>query len=391
MARTKKITLCWYARVGSRWQYFPVIYERVRGQLLPRHGWVLHNKVETEYPVGRYVLRSYTEGRKVYTPVPQNFPSVAMAALERTRRAAIADGVTRDPRKLLKTATSAYIKDCKAQGHMEAAGQARVVLGEFVPLCVNVHWVKHITREHILAFHQKLRDRGCVPRTIANKDARLRSFLRFCDVDTSFLPSKPKYEESEPEIYTPGEIKTIFGVADEYMGIVVRMALMLGLREQEIMYSEWADVDWHHATFRVQGKPRLGFAVKDYAQRLIPIKEELLQMLAEWQKLRPETTLIVGDDRGVPEGHMLRKLKRLAHRAGLNCGQCASCLKSKECERWFLHKFRATFCTRMLRETDPATVMKLAGHSNIETTMRYLAPASGEKMQAHANAINWTE
>jgi integrase len=210
-------------------------------------------------------------------------------------------------------------------------------------------------------------------------------------VDTSFLPPKPKYEETEPEIYTPGELKTILEAADDYMGIVIRMALMLGLREQEIMYAEWTDIDWHYATFRVQGKPNLGFAVKDSAQRQIPIPDALLQMLTEWQKLRPETTLIVGNDKGQPEGHLLRKLKHLAHRAGLNCGVCAGCLKNSECEQWFLHKFRATFCTLMLREADPATVMELAGHSNIETTMRYLAPASGEEMQAHANAIQWTE
>lgn len=175
------------------------------------------------------------------------------------------------------------------------------------------------------------------------------------------------------------------------MGIVIRMALMLGLREREVEFAEWSDIDWQHATFRVQGKPDLGFAVKDYAQRLIPIPDALLQMLAQRKEQSPETTLIVGNDEGEPEGHLLRKLKQLARRAGLNCDQCASCLKSKECERWFLHKFRATFCTRMLRQADPVTVMKMAGHSNIETTMRYLAPASGVEMQAHANAIKWTE
>jgi integrase len=209
-------------------------------------------------------------------------------------------------------------------------------------------------------------------------------------MDISFFPPRPKYEETEAEIYNPAELKTILDAADGYMGIVIRMALMLGMREQEIGYAEWADIDRHQATFRVQGKPNLGFAVKDYAQRMIPIPDVLLQALAEWRRLRPDTTLIVGNDRGQPEGHLLRKLKQLARKAGLNCNQCASCLKSKECERWFLHKFRATFCTLMLRQADPATVMKMAGHSNIETTMRYLAPASGEAMQAHANAIKWT-
>jgi integrase len=174
-----------------------------------------------------------TEGRKIYTSVNTDHPVMAMIALGRARKAAFAEGISQDPRKLIKTGQAAYIKDCKAQGHMGAAGQARVVLEEFVPLCAGVYWVKNITRAHVLAFHQKLRDRGCAPRTIANKDARLRSFLRFCGVDTSFLPSRPKYEETEAEIYTPGELKTILDAADDYMGIVIRMLLMLGLREKE--------------------------------------------------------------------------------------------------------------------------------------------------------------
>ena len=370
----KTITLCWYAKVGETWQYFPVILETVHGRSQPKHGWVLHNGVETNYPVGRYVLRSYTEGRKVYKPVNENHPVVAMAALSRSRREAFNEGIIQDPKKLIKTAKAAYIKDCKAQRHMEAAEQARVVLDEFLPLCAGVYWVKNITRQHVLAFHQKLRDRRCSSRTIANKDARLRTFLRFCGVDTSFLPPKPKYEETEAQIYAPGELKTILEAADDYMGTVVRMVLMLGLREQEIEYAEWSDIDWYHATFRVQGKPHLGFAVKDYAQRLIPIPDPLLQLLAQRKELNPETAFIVGNDEDKPEGHLLRKLKQLARRAGLNCDECASCLRSKECERWFLHKFRATFCTRMLRQADPATVMKMAGHSNIETTMRYPPP-----------------
>ena len=391
MAGAQKITLCWYAKVGKSWQYFPALFENVGGIPTPRLGWVIHNGVQTEYSTGRFVLRSYKNGRKVYSPVSHNNPTVAVVALSRARRQAVSVRTSRDPKKFLFTAKLVYIKDCKDQGHMEAAEQARVVLDEFLPLCRDAGWVRNITRAHVLAFHNRLRERGCAPRTIANKDARLRSFLRYCGADMSFLPPRPKYEETEAQIYTPGELKTILEAADEYLGTVIRMALMLGLREQEIEYAEWSDIDWHHATFRVQGKPALGFAVKDYAQRQVPIPDPLLQLLAQRKELNPETTLIVGNDEGKPEGHLLRKLKQLVRRSGLNCEQCAPCLKSKECERWFLHKFRATFCTRMLRQADPATVMKMAGHSNIETTMRYLAPASGEAMQAHANAIKWTE
>jgi integrase len=245
----------------------------------------------------------------------------------------------------------------------------------------------------IYRYHKKLRAKGLSNRTIANKHLRLRSWLKFCGVDTSFMPDVPKYEEPIPTIYTPEQVKGILESANEYMGIALRLALMLGLREQEIMYAEWSDIDWHHSVFRVQGKKRKKwkFDVKDYAQRDIPIPQEFITLLKEWQDKRERTTVIVGNDADEPEGHLLRKLKQLARRAGLNCGTCDPCQKRKECEEWFLHRFRATFCTRMLRQTDPRTAQYLMGHSSLETTMAYLAIASSDAMQANANAIKWTE
>jgi integrase len=222
----------------------------------------------------------------------------------------------------------------------------------------------------------------------------VRSWLKFCGVNTAFLGSKPTYEESEPTIYTPGEIEIILNAADEYMRIVISLALMLGLRDQEVMYAEWADIDWHYATFRVQGKTRKDwkFAVKDKAQRIIPIPQDLLSRLQAWSDARPGTSLIVGNDERKPERHLLRRLKQLARRAGLNCGKCDGCHRTvSECEGWFLHKFRATFCTKVLRQADAKTAQYLAGHSDIKTTLRYLARATWEELQAHANAIKWTQ
>jgi len=359
-----------------------------------RHGWVMNKRELKEYPQGRYVLRSYHEGKKVYQPIESGNPRDAVLALLRARREAVGSKVKRNPLTFTKTAAEAYIKDCDSRQAFEAKEQARLVLDEFLalPMCRSVVHVRSIAREHIFAFHKALRERGMSPRTIANKDARVRSWLKFCGVDLSFLPPKPKFEETLPTIYDPAEIKAILEAADPYMGIAIRLALMLGLREQEIMFAEWDDVDFHHATYRVQGKPGLGFAVKDSAQRLIPIPTDLLARLTAWREQRPKTTLIVGNDEDKPEGHFLRKLKTLARKAGLNCGRCDGCLrKVPECEQWFLHKFRATFCTRMLRQTDAKTVQALAGHSDLNTTLSYLVPASGRELQAHANAINWTE
>lgn len=378
-----------------------MIMEKVHGVTQPRHGWVRDRGELVEYPSGHYQLRTYEQSRPKYQTIESCHPRDAASALQRALRASAASGETRNPLTLIRTATEAYIKDCRQQGHTEAEAHARAVLKEFMAVCP-VTTVRSISREHIYAFRKTLRAKGNSDRTIANKEARVRSWLKFCKFDLATLPKKQSYEETLPTIYAPSELRTILEAAeqtDPYMVVVVNMALKLGLREKEIQFAEWDDIDAHHSVFRVQGKTRKvaggkgwKFAVKDKQQRDVPIPADLLQTLSEWHEKRPDTTLIVGNDQDQPEGHLLRKLKALARKAGLNCGRCEGCQRkgaAQECENWFLHKFRATFCTRMLRQTDPKTVMYLAGHSDIQTTLAYLAHATGAEMQKHANAVNW--
>jgi integrase len=86
----------------------------------------------------------------------------------------------------------------------------------------------------------------------------------------------------------------------------------------------------------------------------------------------------------------LLSLKRRVRQAGLNCGTCEACLARKECERWFLHKFRATFITKLLQSgMDLRTVMKLSGHSDLESVMRYLSPAADEAIKKHVSNVKW--
>lgn len=65
-------------------------------------------------------------------------------------------------------------------------------------------------------------------------------------------------------------------------------------------------------------------------------------------------------------------------------------MEREECERWYLHKFRATNTTNLLRAgIDPRTVMQYTGHSDLGTVMRYLSPAELPDTQKKINRIAW--
>ena len=91
-----------------------------------------------------------------------------------------------------------------------------------------------------------------------------------------------------------------------------------------------------------------------------------------------------------PDGHLLRRLKLLVKKAGLGCGSCASCITKTGCEDWWLHKFRATYITTLLRSgMDLRTTMRLSGHADLESVMRYLRPAATIEVQDRVNAVKW--
>ena len=394
MANTPKITLMWYCLTPRGWRYFPVRMEEHHGSRQAQHGWVNDGGQVVQYMQGRYVLRSYTDGKKVYSPIETCNPRDAVVVWGRARRMAASQPAEYGLR-LLRDAAAAYVADCEQRQAMEAAAQARLTLDEFIAVMKSstpgAAYTHSLTRKNVLAYHAAMRKRGLSPRTVANRHDRLKSFLRWCKVDTSFMPDTPRYEKSLPSIYTPKETAAILAASDDHMRVVLLMGLKLGLRELEIAHAEWGDVHWEDKVFRVSGKPHWDFRVKDAEERDVPIPADVLAVLKTWREKHPKTKLIVGTDTDRPNFHLLRTLKRLAKRSGLSCGDCDGCSsETGECERWTLHEFRRTYCTTMLRNgVDARSVQAWAGHADLQTTMRYLRPTAAKESQDKVNAVTW--
>ena len=291
--------------------------------------------------------------------------------------------------KTLKATAAAYIDNAVKRGASEAAEQARLVCNEFLRL-MKATKVDQVTQDDIFAYHEWLRKNQCGDRTVSNKHMRLTSWLRFAGIDPKQIPPRPRYEEKLPDMYSSAQTSALLAAADPYMRMCILLALKCGLRDQKLRHVEFRDIAWETKTLRVRAKPQWNFTVKTWEQREVPVPNDLLKALQEWQRERPGKTLILGTKNQRPNTKLLRALKYVARRGKLNCDRCAPCLERKECEVYTLHRFRRTYITTLLPgRIDLRTVQAYAGHKDIASTMRYLTPQTASEAQDAINAIEW--
>jgi integrase len=293
-------------------------------------------------------------------------------------------------RVAMRPKLEAMVQDALRRGANEAAAMG----GRIVRECAQITkytYSDEITREGVFGWHEALRRKGNGDRTIYVKHTRLFSFLRFAKLDTSVLPPTPKYEKTLPTVYDPVDVGELMERCDDRLNLILSVALQCGLREQELVYLQYADLHFRHRTLRVRGKEQYGFRVKDAEERDVAVPDALLARLKTWHQ-EHEVELLFGTRGDRPDGHLLRGFKRASRAADLNCGHCERCKsKRKECRGWTLHRFRRSYMTTMLRSgVDLRTVQAMAGHADITSTMRYLRPASGAEIQSKINLIAWT-
>jgi integrase/recombinase XerD len=179
-----------------------------------------------------------------------------------------------------------------------------------------------------------------------------------------------------------------------------------GCRDNEVVHGVWTDIDFRLKTNDVKDKPEFPkFEVKDFEERVIPLPDALIVMLLEHRKRHPTERLIFAGQNGHFDHHLIRRLKSLAFKAGLNCGRCQSrnkrtgavktCDQFPVCKEWTLHRFRKTFAT-MHSEAGVRleNISSWLGHADLETTKTYLevGEASSQKTRQQVNqSFQWLE
>jgi len=229
-------------------------------------------------------------------------------------------------------------------------------LREFYQSCGNKP-LSSITVQDLEDFQAYMDKEGLSDRTMANRIGEVVTLLRYFKIKDVTL--SVKYVEKKVRAYRADELDALFAMATPDEWVLFQFFLGLGPREQEVMYAHWSDVDFVDGIYKVTAhQPR--FTPKDYEEREIPLPAHLGAALRE-RRREVESQLIFPTPSGKPDGHMLRKLKALAKRAGLDP------------TKFGLHVFRKTFATLLHRAgVDARTIQQRLGHSDLETTLLYL-------------------
>ena len=356
-------------------RFVPVV-QAANGRIKPN--WVVIDGAEQRYPGGSYYLDWTEDGKRRRVSVGKSASQADARRLRKeTELKAIEQGIELAPeggdrRRKLGDAITLYLEEIKLSKKPKTFSAYSKALSYFQESCTKT-FVEQVDRVDMLKYAAYLRDtKKQSPRSCYNKFETMMTFLKSQGVrEIVRTEDWPRYVEEEPEVYEREELDKFFAACDDNERLLFEFFLMTGMREQEVMYSTWPDVNFKYSTVSMRWKPDYGWTPKAYKEREIPIPARLLT------KLKDASTgkgLLFPNGGGSPNGHFHRICKNIAKRAGLDP------------EGWWLHKFRATFATWHLQAgVDLRTVQKWLGHTDLESTMRYLKAARGAEVQAKVN------
>jgi integrase/recombinase XerD len=379
--QSREVNLTKRVQTPKGMRYCPVVLSpngRVKPDL------VLLNGKPEKHPEGAYYLEWREQGKRVRLSVGKDAQD---AAARRQRKEAelnaLNNGVSvlpesGDGHRTVAAAVAQFLEETELTKKPKTLAAYSKALNYFTESCRKLY-LYEIERHDLLKFSGFLRDeKKQSPRSVYNKFEIVMTFLKANAIRGLVGKNDwPRYTEEEPEMYEPEELDKLFKACDAEERLWFEFFLMTGMREQEVMYIYWSDVNFAASTVRVSHKPDRNWTPKAYKEREIPIPSKLVKSLKAWKAKADKTCGLVFPTAGCnPKLDFLDCLKACAERAKLNK------------EDFWLHKFRSTFATRCLwAGVDLRTVQQWLGHSDMESTMRYLKPSRSAKVREKVNQI----
>ena len=243
----------------------------------------------------------------------------------------------------------------------------------------------HFSRFHITRYLNQLQELNYTPNTINKKVNSLHCFNHFLInqklmQEKVVFPNKDKIKiargsEAEVAVFSEPELeRLLFYIEDQAQvsqrdKVVVLLLLYTGLRVSELVNIRLKDLDLLALNLKVVGKGG--------KYREIPLKSEVAEAVQ----------IYLEADRKAHK-HATSPYLLLTQRAGRMDKDTVNKLLRKIGNRIDLdihpHKFRHTFCSRLVQLNVPlTTVSKLAGHASIQTTAHfYINTSRQDKEQA---------
>lgn len=378
----REVNLTKRVRTAAGLRYCPAV-RSANGRVKPDV--VMVNGKAEAHPEGAYYLEWRDKGKRIRLSVGKDAQSAAAMRLSKETELNNGNGtvpiITSNGHRSLTASVSKYLEEVELTKKPKTHAAYATALDYFLESCRKPN-LEAIDRTDLLKFAAFLRDeKEQSPRSCWNKFSNVMTFLKAQGIRGLTRKNDwPKYVEEEPEIYEREDLDTLFAACDADEKMWFEFFLMTGMREQEVMYCYWSDINLNvrfkdgavGGVVRVTHKPDRNWTPKAYKEREIPIPPRLVNSLKEWKKKSRKNCNLVFPTAGCnPKLNFLDELKVVAERAKLD-----------KREFW-LHKFRATFATRHLQEgVDLRTVQVWLGHTDIESTMRYLKPSRSQQVHA---------
>ncbi len=384
-------------KVEKIWNFYPAVVEpngKLRDKVLVRGHVEVH-------PEGCYYIEWRQNGRK------REQIKDRLEVVDRARRKAIELEANRAGIETVQIigsgrglaipeAVASYLKDmAPPQREPKTYIAYKYCLELFASTCAK-QFIQDVKREDLLSFIRKLYELGCGPRTAYNRAVIVSQLLKANGI-SKLLSNRdwPDYVEPIRSIYEPEEIEALLEACDQNERVLYLCYLLTGLRDREMRYLTWRDIDFRTQVIRVTRKPLYGFKPKNKEEREVPVPASLIAALKKYKgnkKLLPDALVFPNESGRADKRHEF-KLKRIAFHSKMNCGQCVSkhgnkCSDGPYCSKFFLHKFRHTFATRNLQDhvCDIKTLQNWMGHKDLASTMVYLKAVRNKDVMARVNS-----
>ena len=350
-----------------------------------------------------FYIRPFIDGKQRWHRLAaETFKDAKIEAAEAQSEA------TPENRTSIEASADEFIADSTKSKKESSIKAYRLHLKQFLEsLNGQIKYMDEITEKTISGYRDWMQTEGYCAKTQNNRIMTVLSFLKKNKIKTEFSIANdlPDVEDEPAVPFESDVLKKLFDAMTPEEFVRYKFFLGTACRDKEVSFAAWNDIDFAKSLFHVRRKPDVGFTPKSHQSRTIRIPSELVTLLKERRKKNPSARWIFVNEDGKPDNHFLRKFKRIALRAEVNCGHCkttitkgkyrtrkaseVSCKTDPVCEHIYLHRLRKTCASNWeLAGVPIRTIQYMLGHKSLETTMIYLGVANLDKLGGAIDAAS---